>query len=80
MFLTENDRFNILHPDLCTSLRWKSQFVEVEGDSDPTSPSERSNLFWCMHTQNCLGPDGQVAEPGMCSLRGRNCHASNSTE
>jgi hypothetical protein len=31
-----------------------------------------SGIYWCSHTQNVLGPDGQVAEPGDCTA-GRGC-------
>jgi hypothetical protein len=32
-----------------------------------------SGIFWCLHTQNCLGPDGQIADPDNCQS-GRSCH------
>jgi len=30
--VSEADRFNTSHPDLCSSLRWKGQFVLAEHD------------------------------------------------
>jgi hypothetical protein len=71
---SDSIRFNKNHPELCPSLRWKSQFVLAE--RDPTVPAGNDGLFWCLHTQNCVGPDGDVAEPGNCSSAKRGCHAN----
>jgi len=49
----------------CRLLRSKWMFIDVE--PDPTIPSMESGSYWCVHTQNCLGPDGQVATPEACS-------------
>jgi len=72
------DRFNTNHPNLCASLRWKAQFILSE--ADPNVQSSNDGLFWCMHTQTCIGPDGEVAEPGNCSSRGRGCHGTGKCE
>ncbi len=66
------ERFNTDDPDLCPSLRWKSQFILAE--HDPTVPPSNEGLFWCMHTQTCIGPDGKLAEPRSCARTGRRCH------
>lgn len=66
------DRFNIEHPGLCHCLRWKGQFIAAERDL--TVPRSNDGLYWCMHTQKCIGPDGGLAEPGNCSSPGRNCY------
>jgi len=68
------DRFDINHPNLCTSLRWKGQFIL--SDHDPNVQASNDGLFWCMHTQTCIGPDGDVAEPGNCSSKSRGCHGT----
>ena len=68
------DRFDVNHPNLCTSLRWKGQFILSEADSNVQSSTD--GLFWCMHTQTCIGPDGEVAEPGNCSSKARGCHGT----
>lgn len=60
------------HPNLCESLRWKGMFIWAE--SDPTVQPSNSGYYWCLHTQTCLGPDGQMAEPGQCNVPGRSCH------
>lgn len=68
------DRFDVTHPSLCTALRWKGQFILSE--PDPNVQPSNDGLFWCMHTQNCIGPDGVVAEPGNCSSKKRGCHGT----
>ncbi|MBI4481374.1 MAG: hypothetical protein HY652_00650 [Acidobacteria bacterium] len=57
--------------EVCRCLRWKGMFIDAE--PDPTVPPCNDRLFWCMHTQTCLGPDGQVAEPEQCKP-GRGCY------
>jgi hypothetical protein len=32
-----------------------------------------SGIYWCIHTYNCLGPDGKIAEPEVCKP-GRRCY------
>jgi hypothetical protein len=57
-------------PNLCAALRTKSMFVWSETDPHHT----HTGVFWCLHTQGPLGPDGQLAEPGNCDASERNCH------
>ena len=54
----------------CRCLRSKEMFIGVE--PDPSVPSMSSAIFWCTHTQNCLGPDGRVADLEGCKP-GRLC-------
>ncbi len=54
----------------CRCLRSKEMFIDAP--PDPTVPGGGSGIFWCIHTQNCLGPDGHVAEPESCKP-GRGC-------
>lgn len=70
--IPESDRFNIHHPNLCPSLRWKGQFILAE--RDPSVPASNDGLFWCIRTQTCIGPDGKLAEPGNCCSLFRSCH------
>jgi hypothetical protein len=72
--ISEADRFNTNRPNLCSALRWKGQFILAE--RDPTVQRSNDGLFWCMHTQNCIGPDGEVAEPGNCCSKRRACHGT----
>jgi len=59
--ISEAERFNVKHPNLCPSLRWKGQFISAE--PDPTVQPSNDGLFWCIHTQNCIGPDGDWLNP-----------------
>jgi hypothetical protein len=72
MIMPDHERFDTSHAELCPSLRWKRQFISTE--HDPTVPPTNDGLFWCMHTQTCIGPDGGLAEPGNCKSNGRACH------
>jgi len=55
----------------CALLRSKWMFIEAE--PDPTVPRSDSGICWCVHTQNCLGPDGRVANEENCQP-GRACY------
>jgi len=72
--ISEADRFNTNHPNLCSFLRWKRQFISAE--PDPSVPPSNDGLFWCVQTQTCIGPDGKLAEPGSCSSSRRECHGT----
>lgn len=72
--IQESDRFNIHHPNLCPALRWKGQFILAEPDT--SVPPCNDGLFWCIHTQTCIGPDGALAEPGNCNSKSRTCHGT----
>jgi hypothetical protein len=76
--INEAERFNVNHPDLCSCLRWKSQFYEA--DHDPSVQRSNDGLFWCLYTQTCIGPDGGLAEPGTCSSTSRSCHGTGVAE
>jgi hypothetical protein len=71
---TISERFNTNRRDLCPALRWKRQFIQAE--ADPTVPRSNDGLFWCIHTQTCIGPDGKLAEPGNCCSASRGCHGT----
>jgi hypothetical protein len=70
--IPESKRFDTNHPNLCSMLRWKGQFILGEPDAAEVSPQD--GLFWCLHTQTCIGPDSELAEPRGCSSRNRACH------
>jgi hypothetical protein len=72
--MSEADRFDTARSDLCPGLRWKGQFYQAE--HDPNVPASNDGLFWCVYTQKCIGPDGELAEPGNCSSPSRSCHGS----
>ena len=49
----------------CQHLNWNGQFFD--SDWDPTGPPPSGRVYWCQHTHNCLGPDGQVVDVGECN-------------
>jgi hypothetical protein len=55
----------------CRRLRCKEMFVEIETPLHPAQSG--SGIYWCNHTQNCLGPDGEVADVENCKP-GRTCY------
>ncbi len=58
------------HPR-CRLLRSKGMFIEAE--PDPTVPHMEQGLYWCVYTQNCLGPDGKVCTLEECDPS-RSCY------
>ena len=57
--------------ETCKHLRWKGLFVGAE--TDPLVPNPHDGYCWCVHTQNCLGPDGKVAVKEECGPH-RSCY------
>ncbi len=55
----------------CDALRWKSMFIATEEESTPET-ADGSN-FWCVYTQNCLGPDGESVSEHTCTAS-RSCY------
>ena len=74
MLNLDSERFDTAREELCSALRWKGQFIEAERDA--SVPPSNDGLFWCMHTQTCIGPDGKLAESGNCSSKVRACHGT----
>ena len=74
MLNLDSVRFDPHREHLCSALRWKGQFIEAE--HDPTVPPTNDGIFWCLHTQTCIGPDGELAEPGSCASPSRPCHGT----
>ncbi len=54
MLNLDAERFDTTHEDLCPALCWKGQFIEAKPDA--AVPPSNDGLFWCMHTQTCIGP------------------------
>lgn len=60
----------------CRRLRSKGMMIEVErGPEASWLPSMSDGFVWCARTQNCLGPDGRVADRQSC-VKGRECFES----
>jgi len=71
----------------CKHLRSKEMFYDTgtpeedrhsclsDDDRNSSLPPERhgSGVFWCTHTQNCLGPDGAPATAETC-IPTRGCY------
>ena len=55
----------------CRFLRAKEMFVD--GEMNLQVAGFGSGVFWCVHTQNCLGPDSQVADLESCKPE-RSCY------
>lgn len=55
----------------CRLLRCKEMFIPT-GELFNMRDSG-SGIYWCSHTQNCLGPDGEICGPDYCQP-GRSCH------
>ena len=55
----------------CEKLRWKGLYIEAVEDPSIAPNNDRS--FWCQHTWNCVGPDGQLVDEFECSPA-RNCY------
>ena len=60
----ERANLPVIDDDRCDFLRWKGLFVDVDPN---TKYSSGDRLFWCHKTQNCLGPDGRVADDFECN-------------
>ena len=67
MMWLDQERFDTSKETLCTSLRWKQQFISSE--HDPTVPPSNDGLFWCMHTQTCIGPTASWPNPATARRR-----------
>ena len=69
--MIENSTPHDMFEGHCRKLRCKEMFVETERVFKITESG--SGIYLCSHTQNVLGPDGQVAEPANCKT-GRGCY------
>lgn len=59
----------------CLDLRHKMMDVDVRHMTPGlVDDSSETRVFWCMRTQDFLGPDGEVVDPDACgSGGGRSC-------
>ncbi len=55
----------------CRSLRCKEMFIDTGREF--RMEDSGSGIYWCSHTQTCLGPDGEVADAEHCKS-GRGCY------
>jgi len=62
----------IVQPQVrCRMIRSKWMFIEAEPDS--TVPRSGTDICWCVHTQKCMGPDGEIVTSEACNS-GRACY------
>jgi hypothetical protein len=57
--------------EYCHRLRCKEMFIDMGEPFDLKNSG--SGIYWCAHTQTCLGPDGQIAHLEPCKP-GRSCY------
>jgi hypothetical protein len=62
----ERSSITNIDDDRCDFLRWKGMFIDSEWDAKIV-PHSGDRLFWCQKTQQCLGPDGKVADDYECN-------------
>jgi hypothetical protein len=53
-------------PEVCKHLRSKEMYIHVD-EPDWNVYQSHSGIFWCLHTQKAVGPDGRTAEPHTCT-------------
>ena len=47
--------------------RWlKTKRMYMDWEEDPEVPGTFDGFYWCVHTMQCLGPDGEIAVPEHC--------------
>ena len=68
--MQQTSEFKVLGPR-CDALRWKGMFIDTEEESTPET-AVGSN-FWCVYTQNCMGPDSEVVGADICTAS-RSCY------
>ncbi|MDE3179519.1 MAG: hypothetical protein KGM47_07630 [Acidobacteriota bacterium] len=57
----------------CLRLRCKEMFIDMGTGVPFDLKDSGSGIYWCSHTQNCLGPDGQIVH-FTCCTQGRGCY------
>ena len=61
----------LIQTERCDHLRCKGMYVDAIWD--PSVPHAGDRLFWCHQTQQCVGPDGKVADDEVCTAE-RACY------
>ncbi len=65
-----DDALDQVNGKCCKHLRCKEMFYDIGPSWEDRSGS---GIFWCMHTQHCLGPDDAPATREKC-CPGRGCY------
>jgi hypothetical protein len=66
----ENAELKVL-AERCGNIRWKGMFIDAEPDL--TAQQSHDRIYWCVFTQNVMGPDGQVVAEDTCTPS-RSCY------
>jgi hypothetical protein len=65
----------ILNTPFCGDLRSKKFFLLDQIATKPEDYLDPSGHCWCYHTQQVVGPDGNIVAPEDC-VPGRSCYRS----
>jgi hypothetical protein len=58
----------------CVWLRTKKSYFPLPQAGDEANPVPTA-CWWCLKTNEALGPDGSSSGPGVCDTPGRACYA-----
>ena len=42
-------------------------FIDVQADTSVPESESKDHVYWCVQTQTCLGPDGQIVDEETCN-------------
>lgn len=65
----------VIQTPFCGDLRSKRFFMLDRIASEADDYLDASNHCWCYHTQQVIGPDGNIVMPERC-IPGRDCYRS----
>lgn len=63
-------------PDLCRKLRTKMMFMSLVNDAGAAIAQHgesSTDVYWCLSTMECAGPDGGLAHKDLCG-KDRDCY------
>ncbi len=66
---------SVLKTPFCGDLRSKKFFLSDQIATTAEDYLDASNHCWCYHTQQVVGPDGNIVMPERC-VPGRGCYRS----
>ena len=65
----------VINTPFCGDLRSKKFFLLDQIATSADDYLDASNHCWCYHTQQVVGPDGNIVTPDRCGS-GRSCYRS----
>jgi hypothetical protein len=45
----------------------RSKWMFIDAEPDHSVPRSGTSICWCVHTQKCMGPDGQIVTLEACN-------------